>query len=57
MMHKAELQVVLRMQLLLQSVKKYKSPDIDQIPAELVQAGGEILLSLNHELVHFIWYK
>jgi hypothetical protein len=29
-------------------LKKYKSPGSDQIPAELIQAGGEILLSEIH---------
>jgi hypothetical protein len=28
--------------------KKYKSPGSDQIPAELIQAGGKILLSAIH---------
>jgi hypothetical protein len=28
-------------------LKKYKSPWSDQIPAVLIQAGGEILLSAN----------
>jgi hypothetical protein len=31
-------------------LKKCKSPDSDQIPAELIQAGGEILLSVFHKL-------
>jgi hypothetical protein len=29
----------------IQNLKKYKSPGSDQIPAELIQAGGKILLS------------
>jgi hypothetical protein len=29
-------------------LKKYKLPGSDQIPAELIQAGGEILLSAMH---------
>jgi hypothetical protein len=37
--------------------KKYKSWDSDQIPAELIQAGGEILLSVIHKLVNSIWDK
>jgi hypothetical protein len=32
-------------------LKKYKSPGSDQIPAELIQAGVEILLSAIHKLV------
>jgi hypothetical protein len=35
--------------------KKYKSPCSDQIPAELIQAGGETLLSAIHELIISIW--
>jgi hypothetical protein len=31
-------------------LKKYKSPGSDQIPAELIQAGGEILLLVIHKL-------
>jgi hypothetical protein len=30
--------------------KKCKSPGSDQIPAELIQAGGKILLSVFHKL-------
>jgi hypothetical protein len=38
-------------------LKKYKSPGNDQIPAELIQAGGEILLSAIHKLVNSVWNK
>jgi hypothetical protein len=31
-------------------LKRCKSPGSDQIPAELIQAGGEILLSVIHKL-------
>jgi hypothetical protein len=31
-------------------LKKYKSPGSDQIPAELIQAGGETLVSVIHKL-------
>jgi hypothetical protein len=33
-------------------LKKYKSPGSDQILAELIQAGGEILLSAIHKLTN-----
>jgi hypothetical protein len=36
-------------------LKKYKSPGCDQIPAELYQAGGETLVSVNHKLITSIW--
>jgi hypothetical protein len=38
-------------------LKKYKSPGSDQIPAELIQAGGEILLSAIHKLINSVWSK
>jgi hypothetical protein len=35
-------------------LKKYKSPGSDQIPAEMTQVGGEILLSAIHNsLIQF----
>jgi hypothetical protein len=37
-------------------LKKYKSPGSDQIPAELIQAGGEILLPVIHKL-NSVWNK
>jgi hypothetical protein len=38
-------------------LKKYKSPGIDQILAELIQAGGEMLLSAIHKLINSVWNK
>jgi hypothetical protein len=38
-------------------LKKYKPPGSDQIPAELIQAGGKTLLSAIHELINSIWNK
>jgi hypothetical protein len=38
-------------------LKKYKSPDSDQIPAELIQAGDEILLLEIHKLINSLWNK
>jgi hypothetical protein len=35
-------------------LKKYKSPGSDQIPTELIQAGGEILLSAIHKLINSV---
>jgi hypothetical protein len=34
-----------------------KSPGSDQIPAELIQAGGEILVSVFYKLITSIWYR
>jgi hypothetical protein len=36
-------------------LKKYKSSGVDQIPAELIQAGSEILRSEIHKLINSIW--
>jgi hypothetical protein len=38
-------------------LKKLKSPGSDQIPAELIQAGGKILLYVIHKLINSIWNK
>jgi hypothetical protein len=36
-------------------LKRFKSPGVDQIPAELIQAGGGTLRSEIHKLVKLIW--
>jgi hypothetical protein len=36
-------------------LKNYKSPSVDQIPAELIQEGGETLHSEIHKLTKLIW--
>jgi hypothetical protein len=41
----------------IEKLKRYKSPGIDQIPAELIQAGGNILRSEIHKLINCIWNK
>jgi hypothetical protein len=38
-------------------LKRYKAPGSDQIPAELIQAGGETLRSEIHKLSMLIWNK
>jgi hypothetical protein len=38
-------------------LKSYKSPGVDQIPSELIQAGGETLRSEIHKLIKLIWNK
>jgi hypothetical protein len=38
-------------------LRRYKSPSADQIPAELIKAGGEILYSEIHRLTCSIWNK
>jgi hypothetical protein len=36
-------------------LKKDKSPGSDQIPADLIQAGCEILLSVIYKLITSVW--
>jgi hypothetical protein len=38
-------------------VERYKSSGVDQIPAELIQAGEEKLRLESHELIKLIWNK
>jgi hypothetical protein len=38
-------------------LKSYKSPGTDNIPAELIKAGGETLYSEIHRLICSIWNK
>jgi hypothetical protein len=47
----------LEVEIAIAKLKKYRSPGSDQIPAELIQAGGEILLTANHKLINSVWSK
>jgi hypothetical protein len=47
----------LEIEIAIAKLKKYKSPGSEQIPAELIQAEGEILLSAIHKLFNSIWNK
>jgi hypothetical protein len=38
-------------------LKKYELPGSDEIPTELIQAGGKILLSAIHKLIISVWNK
>jgi hypothetical protein len=38
-------------------LKRYKSPGVYQIPAELIPAGGETLRSEIDKLIKLIWNK
>jgi hypothetical protein len=41
----------------IEKLKRYKSPGIDEIPAELIQAGGNTLRSEIHKLINSVWNK
>jgi hypothetical protein len=38
-------------------LERYKSPGVDQIPAELIQTGGQTLRSEIHKLIKLVCYK
>jgi hypothetical protein len=41
----------------IKKLKRHKSPGIDQIPAELIKAGGRTIRSEIHKLNNSIWNK
>jgi len=41
----------------IEKLKSYKSPDIDQIPAELIKAGGRTIPCDIHTLIFAVWNK
>jgi hypothetical protein len=41
----------------IEELKRHKSPGIDQIPAEMIKAGGRTILSEIHKLINSIWNK
>jgi hypothetical protein len=47
----------LEVEISIAKLKKYKSPGSDQILAELIQAGDEILVPVIHKLITSIWNK
>jgi hypothetical protein len=47
----------LEVEIAIAKLKTYKSPGSHQIPAELIQAGGEMLLSAIHKLTNSVWNK
>src|SRR5215469_710869 len=40
-----------------EKLKSHKSPGIDQIPAELIKAGGKTIRCAIHKLIISIWNK
>jgi hypothetical protein len=47
----------LEVEIVIAELEKNKLPDRDEIPAELIQTSGEILLSGNRKLVNSVWNK
>jgi hypothetical protein len=47
----------LEVEIAIVKLKKYKSSCSDDIPAELIQSEGEILLSSIHTLINSVWNK
>ena len=39
----------------IEKLKCHKSPSIDQIPSELIKAGGSRICSEIHKLINSIW--
>jgi hypothetical protein len=48
---------LVEVEIIIGTLKSYKSPGTDQIPAELIKAGGETLFSEIHRLICCIWNK
>jgi hypothetical protein len=48
---------VTELEIAIRKLERYKAPGSDQIPAELIQAGGETLHSEIHKLIMLIWNK
>jgi hypothetical protein len=46
-----------KIEITIEKLKRYKSTGIDHIPAEMIQAGGNILRSEIHKLINSIFNK
>ena len=47
----------LEVELAIEKLESHNSPDIDQIPAELIKAGGSTICGAIHKLIISIWDK
>jgi hypothetical protein len=47
----------LEVEIAIAKLKKYKSAGSDQNPVELIQAGGETLVSVMGKLINSVWNK
>ena len=48
---------VLEFELAIEKLKSHKSPGIEQIPAEMIKAGGGTIRCAIHKLIIAIWNK
>ena len=46
---------VFEVKIAIEKLKRYKSSGVDQIPAELIEAGGSKIFSEIHKLINSIW--
>jgi hypothetical protein len=44
-------------EMVIEKLKRHKSPGTDQIPAELIKAGGRIIRCEIHNVIISIWNK
>jgi hypothetical protein len=49
--------IAAKFEVAIRKMKRYKAAGSDQIPAELILAGGEIMHSEIHKLIRLIWNK
>ena len=47
----------LEVEMAIEKLKTRKSPGIDQIPAEMIKAGGRTIHPESHKLINSIWNK
>ena len=47
----------MHLELAIDKLKNHKSPGIDEIPAELIKAGGRIICCEIHKLIVSVWNK
>jgi hypothetical protein len=55
--HTAEPLVPFQVEMAIEKLKRYISPGVDQIPAELIKAGGSKICCEIHKLIISIWNK
>ena len=48
---------VFEVEMAIEKLKRHNSPSIDQIPAELIKAGGRTIPYEIHKLIIYIWNK